>query len=125
MNTKQTIHTAQLEKWAALIQDQAKSGLTVREWCSLNNLTIHKYNYWKHLLKEECVSSLLPEIVPVSIPAACEVQSIPSNPEVIESHIHSSSQSCIRITLNDVHLDIPPSASEAFIARIIKAVRYA
>lgn len=116
MNTRQTIHTAQLEKWAVLIQDQIQSGLTIREWCELNNLSIHKYNYWKHILKEECISSLVPDIVPISVPA---------NPTVVETPAYSIPQSCIRIVVRDVSMDIPQSASEDFIARIIKAVRYA
>ena len=52
MNSHQKFHQAHLNEWASRFADQKASGLTVRDWCSQNNLPIHKYNYWKHQLKE-------------------------------------------------------------------------
>lgn len=66
MNTKSKIHQTKLAKWAALIQEQSESKLTVKEWCHQNNFSIHVYNYWKHLLKEEAVKSMIPDIVPIA-----------------------------------------------------------
>jgi hypothetical protein len=43
-------------------------GLTVRQWCDQNQVSIHTYNYWKHVLKEELVNQMLPNIVPVTLP---------------------------------------------------------
>ena len=62
MNAKQKLHQAHLREWAARFADQKASGLTVRTWCEQNDLSIHKYNYWKHLLKEEVVDQVLPDI---------------------------------------------------------------
>ena len=53
MNTKQKLHQAYFAKWAVHFQEQASSGLTVKQWCVENNFSIHTYNYWKHLLKLE------------------------------------------------------------------------
>lgn len=44
------------------------SGLTVKQWCEQNNFTIHTYNYWKHVLKEELAGQMLPDIVPITVP---------------------------------------------------------
>ncbi|SDB13385.1 hypothetical protein SAMN02910263_00611 [Butyrivibrio sp. INlla16] len=69
MNTKQKIHQAKMAKWAVIIKEQSDSGLTVRQWCNEKGYTIHAYNYWKHLLKEEALKSIsLPEIVPLQQP---------------------------------------------------------
>ena len=38
-------HAAQLTKWLTLFDEQAASGLTVKDWCAANNISIHKYNY--------------------------------------------------------------------------------
>ena len=72
MTAKQKIHQAYLNEWAARFTDQKVSGLTVRQWCDQNHLSIHKYHYWKHLLKEEVVDQLLPDIVPLPVAAFIE-----------------------------------------------------
>ena len=67
MNAKQKLHQVHLQEWAIRFADQKASGLTVRQWCEQNNLSFHTYNYWKHLLKEEVVDQVLPDIVPLSL----------------------------------------------------------
>lgn len=67
MTSKEKIHQLHLNEWAARFADQKASGLTVKQWCEQNNFTIHTYNYWKHILKEEIVSKALPDIVPLTL----------------------------------------------------------
>jgi hypothetical protein len=76
MNAKQKLHQAHLTEWAARVSEQKASGLTIRQWCEQNNISIHKYNYWKHQLKEQVVDQMLPEIVQLSIPAPLSYQDI-------------------------------------------------
>ncbi len=64
MNAKQKLHQAKMTKWAALINQQLESGLSIREWCIQNNQSFHAYNYWKHLIKKSMVDSVIPDIVP-------------------------------------------------------------
>jgi len=77
MNANQKLHQASLELWAERIKNHAASNLTIREWCTRNNLSIHAYNYWKHKLKEEYVSSMLPDIV--QIPSGSSVPALPED----------------------------------------------
>ena len=65
MNARQKLHQIHLQEWAIRFADQKASGLTVRQWCEQNHLSFHTYNYWKHLLKEEVVDQVLPDIVPL------------------------------------------------------------
>lgn len=69
MNARQKLHQAKLNEWAAAFADHKTSGLTIRQWCDQNNVSFHAFNYWKHLLKEEVVSQVLPDIVEVPVPA--------------------------------------------------------
>lgn len=73
MNARQKLHHAQLAEWAAKFSDQKISGLTVKQWCDQNHLSIHKYNYWKRLLKEEVVDQMLPDVVPFSVRYAAQL----------------------------------------------------
>ena len=47
MNAKQKIHQAKLNHWMSLFQQQAASGLTIRQWCEQNNCSFHSFNYIK------------------------------------------------------------------------------
>ena len=69
MSSHSKIHQVNLDNWSVRIAEQVASGLTIRQWCSQNNVSFHKYNYWKHLLKEQVTDSVLPDIVPVTLPS--------------------------------------------------------
>ena len=65
MSAKQKLDQAKLSNWSEIFKAQASSGITAKEWCIQNSVSIHAYNYWKHKLKETVVDSMLPDIVPV------------------------------------------------------------
>ncbi len=130
MNAKQKIHQARLSKWAALIKEQSSSGLTIREWCSRNNVSFHAYNYWKHQLKETVVDSVLPDIVPlpqvpVTIPAQhAKPDSFPASYNSRDLRVPSPMvNSLVSVCLGDVRIEIGPNASDVTVLKIIKAVR--
>ena len=76
MNAKQKLHQAHLQEWAARFANQKASGLTVKQWCEQNHFSIHTYNYWKHLLKEEVVDQISFHYPLLQLPR----QSLLSNP---------------------------------------------
>lgn len=128
MNNKQKLHQIKLEQWAERFRQQASSGLTVKEWCIENNFTIHTYNYWKHLLKQEYVDSALSEnheIVPLSMDYSdsAETQLIQhSSMHLCESR---NSHNTISITIDDIVIHAGSTVSDEYLLRILKAVRHA
>ena len=70
MSVNQKIHQLKLNEWTARFSEQKSSGLSAKQWCVQNGFSIHAYNYWKHLLKEEHANQLLPDVVPLSLPTA-------------------------------------------------------
>ena len=129
MTAHSKTHQALLKEWSIRIADQASSGLTVRAWCNQNNLTLHKYNYWKHLLKENSTDKVIPDIVPISIPTSSIVSQneSPRLPDFSNSSngtVQTKSSNQISVTINDIRIDI--SADSIYLLHdIIKAVRYA
>ena len=124
MKSTQLIHQARLQEWAANFSDQKASGLTVKQWCDQHNCSIHKYNYWKHLLKEEAVSQALPEIVPIMLPESSPA--ITHNSTVpFRTNCTNRTTDIIRLSINDVTIEVTPDVSEGFLQSIIKAVRHA
>ena len=130
MNAKQKIHHAKLNQWIGLFKEQADSGLTVRQWCEENNYSIHTYNYWKHILKEEYAATALPDIVPVfPLDPALPTPASSGLSEMTQTISCDSRDSChtstIRILIGDTEISLSPSASDEMICRIIQAVRHA
>lgn len=149
MSTKSLIHQARLNEWAVRITDQKSSGLSVTEWCQQNNLSKYKFFYWQHLLKDEAVTQMLPDIVPLAMPSAID-SSQSEQPQLLPS-AESNHQtcttcttiatnatrttrancttlkhdSCARISINGITIELDSSAPEHFMRSLIKAVRYA
>ena len=142
MNAKQKLHQAHLNEWAARISDQKASGLTIRQWCDQNNVSFHKYNYWKHLLKEEVVDQMLPDIVPLEIPSSLQSTEAPvvhdlshASVPAAEASLHANftnranranfENANIRLCIDGVCLELQPSVSEDFLRTLVRAVHYA
>ena len=124
MNARQKLHQVHLQEWTVRFADQKASGLTVRQWCEQNNFSFHTYNYWKHLLKEEVVSQVLPDIVPLSVPAASDSD---HSLEIPKPEIRSirSNDPTVKIQINGISIEIDSSVSEEFLSKLIKAVCHA
>ena len=141
MTAKQKIHQAHLNEWAARFTDQKTSGLTVRQWCEQNHLSIHKYNYWKHLLKEEVVDQILPDIVPlpVAAPAMPAVPTLAKNDGSSQTAVNriynpdranrtnraTFTNPNVKLCIDGVAIEIDPSVPEEFLRTLIRAVHYA
>lgn len=123
MNTKQKLHQIRLNEWAARFSDQKSSGLTVKQWCEQNNFTIHTYNYWKHVLKEELACQIFPDIVPVSLP---EIQTqMLTVPAPDSSLANRPIRATAKLIINDVSVEFDSDIPEEFLRTILKAVRHA
>lgn len=123
MNTKQKLHQIHLNERAARFSDQKSSGLTVKQWCEQNNFTIHTYNYWKHVLKEELACQIFPDIVPVSLPEIqTQMLTVPApDPSLANRPIRATA----KLTINDVSVEFDSDIPEEFLRTILKAVRHA
>lgn len=131
MNARQKLHQAHLTEWAARFQDQQDSGLTIRQWCEQNSISIHKYNYWKHQMKEELVDHMLPDIVQLSIPDPA-IASVEPDHDISDRAIRANRTNRtnypapnVRLCIDGVALELEPSVSEDFLRTLIRALHYA
>lgn len=124
MNTRQKLHQLHLNEWATRFAEQKSSELTVRQWCEQNNYSIHTYNYWKHLLKEELASKVLPDIVPVMI-SEPETSHLPAPVHQTSTLTNCTIRATAKLSINGISIEFDSNASEEFLRTIIKAVRYA
>lgn len=133
MNTQHTLHQIKLQQWASAFREQAASGMTAKAWCKDNNLSIHAYNYWKRLLKEEYLESSMneqQEIVPLDMSLASSVCStnmatLPESCKSRDSRDLCNTHNSVTITIGDISIQAGPDASDEYLIRILKAVRHA
>ena len=127
MKATQQIHQTKLSQWTTHFREQAGSGLTVREWCQQNSLSIHAFYYWKRLAKEQYVNSLMPEIVPLTItdPQPLSVPEDLTNSDKLQNSSSQKQSNEVTVSVGDIRISIGSLASDEMISGIIKAVRHA
>lgn len=127
MNAKQKLHQVHLQEWASRFAEQQASGLTVRQWCEQNHLSFHTYNYWKHLLREEVVDQVLPDIVPLTAPSVLEPApslEMAQTPFRANCTIRAN-DSTLKLFIEGFSIEVDSSVSEEVLGKLLKAVRYA
>ena len=122
MNSSKVIHQAKLNDWAATIREQQNSSLSVTAWCKQNHLSTTQFYYWKRKLKDKYVESQLPDIVPLTttVSQQCCTSCTTDDPLYGMSGLSS-----IKLSINDVSIEINESTSEYLLSKVIKAVRHA
>lgn len=125
MNTTQKLHQAQLNEWAILCKEQKESGLTVRKWCEEKQISIHAYNYWKHLLKTEVVDQMLPDIVQLSLPVSQPSAAVIPDHANCANRVNYPTQSLVRFSINGTVIEIENSVPEHFLRTLVRVVQHA
>lgn len=134
-NSNNANREQQLYIWTQIISDcqAAKSaGTKVKDWLKANNISKDTYYYWYREVKDSYMSSSLPEIIPVSeslIPDSLETtpinyRSITDNPSSYKS-LSTSNCSCIKLSVNDISIEVNELTNPELLTNVIKAVRYA
>ena len=112
-----------LQTWASQVQDcqNRPSGMSVDEWCDLNNLTRANYYYRLRRVRQACLDSM-------QAAGADFVELQPPEPvslEASEPAAPSSSISAVLHASNGIVIDLCDGASSDFIRKILGALTYA
>ena len=127
MSSKSIIDQAKLASWASMFSDQKASGLSVAEWCLQNNISKNRFFYWKRKLKDEVITSNLPDIVPLSMTPSKSPSNELSNLQTTRescTNCATFQTSCARVYINGVTVEFDASASDDLIRSVLKAVRH-
>ena len=52
-NMKTEKHEMEKARWAKYIKERNESGITVKEWCSRNGISISKCYHWLRVVRDE------------------------------------------------------------------------
>ncbi|WP_028235550.1 IS66 family insertion sequence element accessory protein TnpA [Pseudobutyrivibrio sp. MD2005] len=122
MKTTKVIHQAKLTNWANLICEQQFSGMKVTKFCETRSISKSQFYYWKRRLTEQFVESQLPDIVSIS-------STVPDNScttfKSCATHTTISALSTLKLTINDITIEITEDTSDFLLSKVIKTVRHA
>ena len=123
MNARTKIHQLHLNEWITRFSEQKASGLTVKQWCEQKHLSVHAYNYWKHLVKEDLSRQVLSDIVPLAF-STSESTPVPteSNTPVFTNCTLHTIRTTTTITLNGITITVDSDILEEFLHTLLKAV---
>ncbi|MBE5918581.1 MAG: hypothetical protein E7272_01945 [Pseudobutyrivibrio ruminis] len=129
MDSTKVTRQVKMTTWANFIRQQQASGLNVTIWCEQNNISKTQFYYWKRKLKNEYLEQQLPDIVPVLLPDPIQ----PSVPAPV--HHSECCTTCttdvintnftMKISVQDITLEITQNTPDVLISKVIKAVRNA
>ena len=57
METSLTVRNMRRQSWGLMLREQASSGLSVREWCKQNNISVKSFYYRRNKVQEMMLDS--------------------------------------------------------------------
>ena len=104
------------EKWLNLIRERQSSGLTIKNWCSQNNLPEHTYYYWLRRIRESVCEEYIGD-----------VQSEYKSPVVFAplqvSESKSPAQAQIIIHMQNVNIEVRDGSSLKTLETVLAALK--
>ncbi len=126
MNTTKLKRELLANQWTQRIADFKSSGLPLKEWLALNNLSKDQYYYWKRKLSDEVLDAVttttfveLPQIIS-NQPVIIEEASMP------KTTMDRSTQTPDAIlNINGIEIKLFNSAATALLKNVIEVARHA
>lgn len=94
------------EQWRQRLDDQAHSGLVVKEWCAAHDIPDHRYYYWRRRLAEPATCAPDDRVEWLSVPLAK-----PATPP-----------SALTVRVGSAAIDIVPGFDAALLRAVVSAL---
>lgn len=86
----ESVRKVRRSKWMNLIQQWSASGLTKKEWCRQNDISIKSFYYWQRQLRQEAYCQQVEQNAAVAVTAAAKPAAKPVFAEVPIPEDHAS-----------------------------------
>jgi hypothetical protein len=125
MTIREVKMQARLSEWRSNIQEQKKSGQTIRQWCKEHNCGEGQYYYWLKLVRQQVLeqveadhSATLVRISPERLPAV-----VPAAHQATEAQSCYASGSII-IHYENLSVEFPWDTASSKIAEMLKLLSH-
>ncbi|MFT8316074.1 MAG: hypothetical protein ABF633_17765 [Clostridium sp.] len=97
--------------WKQRINEKNKSGMSVSEWCKINEISKHKYHYWNNKINKKLDKKM----------EFAEVSSIISNTH--ESEANKGKSDDFQIFFKNVQVTVPSNFNKDSLAGLMKVLQ--
>lgn len=105
-----------LQEWALQIQECKRRplGMTVREWCNNNGITLANYYYRLGEVRKACI-----ENIPAELPVP--EQSVVAVPqEIMHNEVTTSNPAEMVVSVNDISIKVTEKTSPEFLKMVLE-----
>ena len=102
-------------QWQEKIKDQSESGLSIREWCRINNFSHGKFYYWQRIIREEVL------IKAGTLAVTGQTQFAEIKPSMSE-HKSSNQGTCAILRSNGNEIEILNGANPITLATVLNLI---
>ena len=113
METCLTVKNLQHHSWAFMVQEQSNSGLSIRDWCSQNNISTKTFYYRRKLVRSELLQAASPVFAELVPPEGCSVSS------------SDGFRPQLTISIKDAVIGIDQGTPKHLLASVLEVVRNA
>ena len=113
METGLTVKNLQHHSWALMVQEQSRSGLSIRDWCSQNNISTKTFYYRRKLVRSELLQAASPVFAELVPPEGCGVSS------------SDGFRPQLTIIIKDAVIGIDEGTPQRLLASVLEVVRNA
>lgn len=99
--------------WEQRIKERTKSGMSVSEWCKINQISKNKYHYWNHKISKKQQADNEMEFA--------EVSSIISNTHELEINQRKSDD--FQIFFKNLQVTVPSNFNKDSLAELMKVLQ--
>lgn len=129
--------TVREQSWLQTIQEAARSGQSIKDWCMQNGIAQSTFYRWKQRLRERALAQLWPEtagITQARDPAEANIPTFarltysdtPKRVTDIQAQMHTRCPSTVlHIQNGNLMLELGAELSEEYLSKVLRAVRNA
>lgn len=122
MDTSLVVRNMRRQSWALMLKEQSASGLTVREWCRQNHLSVKSFYYRRRQVQEMILDA-------TEEPSFAELVLPEPEPSGLKQESSGSVSSCfvpqLTISARDLMVGVTQETPRQLIADVLEVIRNA
>ena len=105
-------HEIRLSRWAAIVEECARSGMPKTKWCMENEVDVKQFYYWQRRVREEVYNEITTKALPATTFAELQVPSL--------HNTVSSPGAGATVRINDITIEISNNCSMELLQTILR-----
>ena len=123
MDTSLAVKNLRRQSWSLMLQNQAESGLTIREWCRQNGISLKCFYY----RRRQGQAMLLGSVQPSAFAELVMPEAENAEPEehVQTAPVRSGFMPQLTISIGDIVIGVDRDTPEDLVGQVLRTIRNA